>query len=248
MGKKILVIDDEEDIIAVLKHRLSENGYEVTTAVNGQDGLDKMQKSPADLIILDVLMPVMDGFQFFKIIKNDPKMAHIPIIVLTARGGMRGSFEALDADEFVPKPYEMDDLLAKINGLFKGKALILGKDTAMLDKVTVAFQKIGYVTEIVPDEIAMFTKVAESKYKFIVAHLSSISKPPKEFMMKVRSLRNLHPGVIIYSDKGAKKVEEGGIVAFKELSGEWESAGVNLFFDPTVAEASFTNELKKLLS
>ncbi len=248
MAKKILVIDDEPDMIAVLKHRLSESGYEVLTAVNGKDGLEKLQKDPIDLIILDVLMPVMDGFQFFKIIKSDAAKSHIPIIVVTARGSMRGSFEALDADEFVSKPYEMNDLLAKIDGLFRGKALILGKDTAMLERVTGAFQKIGYLTEVVPDEVTMFIRVAESKYKFVVAHLSLISKPPKEFLMKVCSLRNLRPKVVIYFDKGVKKVEEGGIVAFKEFSGEWEKAGADLFFDPTVAEATFAEGLKKIIS
>jgi len=119
MGKKILVIDDERDLVETLTYRLEAFGYEVLTAYDGQEGLDKAREERPDLILLDVMMPKMDGYQVCRMLKFDEEFKSIPIIMLTARGqdSDRETGETVGADEYVTKPFEANDLTNKIKEL-----------------------------------------------------------------------------------------------------------------------------------
>lgn len=116
---RILVVDDEPDMLGVIVQRLQANGYEVSTANHGQAALASLKKSTPDLIILDVLMPVMDGFTFYKEFKRDHAAAQIPVIVLTARNKMEDTFAAVGVDAFIAKPFDAQALLAKVEELLK---------------------------------------------------------------------------------------------------------------------------------
>lgn len=109
---KILVIDDEPDIIKVLTSRLQANNYEVVTAANGEEGLEKLKNENPDLIILDILMPQMDGYTFVKRLKKTGR--EVPIIVLTAKQGMKDLFAIEGITDYVVKPFNADELLKKI--------------------------------------------------------------------------------------------------------------------------------------
>jgi len=84
--KKILLVDDEEDILEFLKYNLEQEKFEVLVSSNGRDALKKMEHNP-DLIVLDIMMPGMDGFELYKHIKSDKNYHHIPVIFLTAKAG-----------------------------------------------------------------------------------------------------------------------------------------------------------------
>jgi len=114
MAKKILVIDDEPNIVDVLKARLEANGYEVVIAHDGDSGLDAVKLTRPDLIILDVMMPRMDGLTFAKKMKADESIPDIPIIVLTAKEKMRDLFEIEGIKDYITKPYTAPELLEKI--------------------------------------------------------------------------------------------------------------------------------------
>ncbi|MFA5087846.1 MAG: response regulator [Candidatus Omnitrophota bacterium] len=114
MGKKILVVDDEADILRLIEVRLKSKGYEVVTAANGQEGLNKAQQEKPELIITDILMPEMDGFLFYKQLKKDPDLAKIPVLVLTARGKMEDTFRVMGVDDFIVKPFVAEELLEKV--------------------------------------------------------------------------------------------------------------------------------------
>lgn len=116
--KKILIVDDELDILKVVRFRLAKMGYEILTAENGQEGLDKAQAFKPDLILADLSMPIMKGDEFCRRIKSEPTTQHIPFIIMTA--STKGVAEALNifgADEKILKPFEPEDLLAKIEKL-----------------------------------------------------------------------------------------------------------------------------------
>ncbi len=115
MGKKILVVDDEADVAKLLKIRLEGHQFEVVLASDGNEGLDKAEAEKPDLILLDVMMPTMDGYTFVREMKSNPNTKDIPIIVLTAKPGMKDLFEMEGARDYITKPYEIDDLLSKIN-------------------------------------------------------------------------------------------------------------------------------------
>jgi len=119
MAKKILVVDDEAVILTVIQSRLEANGYEVITASDGQQGLSKARSEKPDLIILDLMLPKLDGARLCRLLKFDDNYKHIPILVLTARVRKESFQKGLDAgaDAFVTKPFVPETLLDNIKQL-----------------------------------------------------------------------------------------------------------------------------------
>ena len=120
---KVLYIEDNEDNIYMLKMRLEKKGFEVIIARDGQEGLNAIKTVSPDIVLLDVGLPIMDGYQVAKKAKSDPKISHIPIIMLTANALAEDREKALKAgaDEYEPKPLNLQNLLAKIENLTKKK-------------------------------------------------------------------------------------------------------------------------------
>lgn len=111
MGKKILLVDDEVKLAANLKVFLEINGYEVNMAHNGKEGIEAALNNPPDLIISDVMMPVMDGYTMLKEIKVEPKLQNIPVIMLTAKDGLSDLCEIEGSAQFLVKPFDLNMLL-----------------------------------------------------------------------------------------------------------------------------------------
>jgi len=120
---KILVVDDESHLIELVQMRLEANGYEVITANDGEEGLEKAKSEKPDLILLDVMMPKMDGYKACSLLKSDEQFRKIPIILFT--GKAQDDFEEVGkkagADAFITKPFDPPDLLAKIEELLKNR-------------------------------------------------------------------------------------------------------------------------------
>jgi len=114
--KKILVADDEESIRTVVSFTLEQAGYEVETAANGDEALEKVYAAPPDLILLDLMMPMVDGWEVLKLLRSDPQTEKIPVVLLTAKGEIRDKMFALQqgAADYVVKPFGKQDLLARI--------------------------------------------------------------------------------------------------------------------------------------
>ena len=113
-GKKILLIDDEEQLALAVKIRLQSKGYQVTTASNGRQALELMGQDRPDLVILDVLMPVMDGYSCLREMHQRHGRGKIPVIVLTARDQLKELFELEGIEDYVIKPFDHEDLLVRI--------------------------------------------------------------------------------------------------------------------------------------
>lgn len=124
-NKKILIVDDEIKIAKLLRKRLEYHNFEVYEAHDGEEGLAKTKEVKPDLIILDVMMPKMDGYTMCREVRKDLEIMKIPIIMLTAKGMGNDKLEAMDAgaNGFIVKPFEPDLLLFKIKGLL-GDAVI----------------------------------------------------------------------------------------------------------------------------
>ena len=120
--KKILVVDNEIEIVNTLKRLLEQNDFEVVTALDAKGALDRIEHHRPSLIILDVMMPDVDGFSLCSMIKNDPRFCNIPIIIQTGiaqnteydEGYLK---QKTGADDFVRKPFDLNVLLLKINKL-----------------------------------------------------------------------------------------------------------------------------------
>jgi type IV pilus assembly protein PilB len=118
---KILIADDEEDILKVLEKRLSDTGYEVVKAVNGMEAVECAFREKPDLVVMDVMMPEMDGLEATKILRSRLETAVIPILMLTAKKDKESELKGLDvgADDYVTKPFDKDKLLARIKMLLR---------------------------------------------------------------------------------------------------------------------------------
>ena len=120
--KRILLVDDEEELVMAVKARLEANDYEVLTAYDGEDGLTKAKESKFDLIILDVMLPKMDGYKVCASLKHDARYNQTPILLFTARASdedIRIGIEESGADGYLTKPFEAQILLKKIQELAK---------------------------------------------------------------------------------------------------------------------------------
>ncbi|AUX41618.1 chemotaxis protein CheY [Sorangium cellulosum] len=112
-GKRILIVDDDAAIRRTLGELLEEEGYAVASAANGREALACLRDDPSfALVLLDLMMPVMDGFQFRAEQKSDPALASLPVVVMTARGGMDRA--GLDAEAVVSKPFDLLLLMGAI--------------------------------------------------------------------------------------------------------------------------------------
>jgi two-component system cell cycle response regulator DivK len=116
MSKRILVVEDQEDNMQILRDLLINAGYEMVEAENGEEALAAVAEQLPDLILMDIQLPIMDGYEATRRIKADPASQSIPIIAVTsyALSGDEAKARAAGCDDFVPKPYSPRQLLAKI--------------------------------------------------------------------------------------------------------------------------------------
>ena len=119
--KRILIVDDEPLNIKVLEAKLPSDEYEVIPAYSGKEALEKVDDTPPEVILLDIMMPEMDGYEVTKRLKADPKTSHIPVIMLTALTETKDKLKALDAgaEEFISKPVNGTELIARIKSMLR---------------------------------------------------------------------------------------------------------------------------------
>lgn len=119
--KRILVIDDEPDLVKIIEARLKQADREVLVAHDGQEGLEKARTEKPDLILLDLMLPKLDGYKVCRILKFDKKYKNIPIIILTAKGQENDEKLGREAgaDAYLTKPYQHEVVFAKITELLK---------------------------------------------------------------------------------------------------------------------------------
>jgi DNA-binding response OmpR family regulator len=127
--QRILVVDDEPDMVEMLKMALETASYDVITAYDGGEGVDKARNEKPDAVILDLMMPGKDGFQACKELKRDPQTAEIPVLVLTAIGQRLSHTRyaksmglGLEAEDYIDKPVDTTILLARLAKLLKQRS------------------------------------------------------------------------------------------------------------------------------
>jgi len=124
MPQKILVVDDEPDIVELVAFNLRAEGYDVITAANGMEALNQARAALPDLIVLDLMMPELDGLSVCEILRRLPSTALIPVIMLTAWKSELTRIIGLDtgAEDYVTKPFSPRDLVARVNNALKTHA------------------------------------------------------------------------------------------------------------------------------
>ena len=182
MVKKILVIDDEPAIAQLIKINLEADGYEVDTALDGMEGIEKAKASPPDVITLDVLMPGMNGFQVMELLKKNPGTADIPVIFISiVEGPQKDRGFHLGAVDFLTKPIEYGELLkslkkiessiGKVTGV-KKEVLVIDDERDVANLIKVNLEDQGYDVFVAyngPDAIAI---ARERKPEVIILDLA----------------------------------------------------------------------------
>ncbi len=121
MGYRILLIDDEDDILEFVKYNLERDGYEVFTASNGAEGLEVALKTKPHLILLDMMMPVLDGIETCKAIRNSPALKNVMVVFLSAVGSEETQLQGYNAgaDDYINKPIKMNILRSRVQAILK---------------------------------------------------------------------------------------------------------------------------------
>ncbi len=114
--KRILLVDDELDLVETVRFSLELEGYDVLVSHNGEDALNQARKENPDLILLDLMLPKLDGYKVCRLLKFDERYKHIPILMLTAKTQEKDKLlgKETGADEYITKPFEMDELMRKV--------------------------------------------------------------------------------------------------------------------------------------
>ena len=132
--EKILVVDDEEDILELLKYNLSREGYKVSCASSGEETLRAVQSGIPDLIVLDLMLPGIDGLDVARQLKSDPKTRDVPIVMLTAKGEEADIVAGLElgADDYITKPFSPRVLVARVKAVLRRKVKESADKTSVL--------------------------------------------------------------------------------------------------------------------
>jgi DNA-binding response OmpR family regulator len=118
---KVVIVEDEATLVRNLAAKLQDDGFKVITATEGEEGLDKIRSEHPDLIILDIMLPRLDGLSICRIVRHDTALAHIPIIMLTARGTEVDKIVGLEsgADDYIVKPFSLGEFLARVRAVMR---------------------------------------------------------------------------------------------------------------------------------
>ncbi|MBS4026587.1 MAG: response regulator [Clostridia bacterium] len=116
MTKKVMLIDDDKLLSKIVADYLTQEGYQMITAYDSEEAIEKIYQLTPDIILLDIVLPNMDGLQFCRLLRNDTRTSHVPIIMLTSKGNVEDKVEGLSsgADDYMTKPFELIELTARI--------------------------------------------------------------------------------------------------------------------------------------
>lgn len=183
---RILVVDDAPDNVLLIETILEEEGYEISSADNGFSALSQIDKCPPDLLLLDVMMPGMDGYEVTKRIRQKPELPFIPILLITAHDSA-SVVQGLDlgADDFIRKPVEMDELLARVRSLLRLKH-------SVDERNSIALQREDFVSRLAHDLRTPLVAADRMLTLMQQGALGEISLPMRDaFGTMVRSNKNL---------------------------------------------------------
>ncbi len=174
--KRLMLVDDDPNLILLVKDYLEFRGYEVTSASNGVEALEILEKEVPDLIVCDVMMPGMDGYTLVQHIRENPRTSWIPVLFLSAKGQSQDRVKGLNtgADVYLVKPFEPEELVAQVESSLKQASRLIGHQS---DKVSSAPTiKVRRNVELTPTELKVVQLVAQGKANREIAKTMDVSQ------------------------------------------------------------------------
>lgn len=222
--RKILVVDDDPEIIILLQIGLEKYGFEVVSGKDGKEAIDLTRTHQPDLILMDVMMPDVDGFEACKAIKREQAIGFIPIIFVTAKGSLPDIVEGLKfGDDYLAKPFNIHEVIARVRSMLRIKELTeqlehLTKAAAIVAAAVTVNHKINSPLTTITLQIDMIkTKLSETDFNKIKPHLDDITKAAKTIHKTAQQLAEI-----------AKKPE---VIKYKEYIDGIQMIDVDLGFD-----------------
>jgi len=252
MSKHILVVDDDPEILEITTNILQKNGFGVSTATNGLIALEEIKKQRPDLILADVLMPEMDGYAFYKELKNDSLMADIPVLIVTGRGKMEDSFKVMGVDGFITKPFSPKSLVEEINHICdiafhreiviaqegkdgsSRKIFAISPDKFILDDMAHQAMRAGYKIEVSQTGASALSQCIKFNPNIFFIDIQIEDIGVKDLMTTLRALPQFKNTPIIgfcyyaTEDLGKTKVRQR-ILMNKDLSNQIMAAGATQY-------------------
>ena len=170
MGSRVLIVEDEPDIRDLLVFHLEREGYHVSKARTGTDALRQVKASPPDLVLLDIMLPELDGLEVCRRLRREPATAALPIVMLTAKGDEVDRVLGLElgADDYIVKPFSPKELVARVRAVLRrtrptpgGGPLVTGRLTIDADRHVVAVG--GTPVQLTPKEFDLLKALAEAE-------------------------------------------------------------------------------------
>ena len=175
MKELILIVEDEKDIVKMLEYNLKKDGFKTISARNGEDAIDSARRERPDLIILDLMLPGIDGLEVCRTIKGDSKTASIPIIMLTAKSQESDKIVGLElgADDYMTKPFSPRELIARIKAVLRrgkekaGPQEVLKAGDITIDLARIAVTVKGKPVELTAKEFELLKTLLKSKERVL---------------------------------------------------------------------------------
>lgn len=166
MSAQLLLVDDEPGLREAVKDYLQESGFIVQVASNAREGWELMQHNTPDLVISDIMMPQVDGYQFLKQLREDPRFQALPVVFLTAKGMTGDRIQGYQAgvDAYLPKPFDPDELIAIVENLLTrrtAQAPVMGEDSENMD-----IAKLAHEISKIKDLLSPRTAISQSPPPF----------------------------------------------------------------------------------
>lgn len=164
--KNILVVDDEQDLLDLIEYNLKKEGFDVLKAEDGQEGIEAARKYQPDLILLDIMMPKMDGLEVVERIRDDSQLNRIPVIFLTARGDEKTEVEGLDkgGDDYITKPISTTKLISRIKAVLRRFEDTTVEDQDKINVHDITIDKDRYIVTQAGEEFQLPRKEFELLY------------------------------------------------------------------------------------
>ena len=170
MSTRVLIVEDEPDIRELVVHHLKRDGYQVSAASSGEEALRQVRAGPPDLVLLDLMMPAMDGLEVCRRLRQDPATAALPIVMLTAKGDEVDRVLGLEigADDYIVKPFSPKELLARVRAVLRrsrpaGGAEPLRLGTLVIDLGTHTASVGGLPLTLTPKEFDLLRALVEAR-------------------------------------------------------------------------------------
>jgi DNA-binding response OmpR family regulator len=231
--KTILLIDDDIDLQQLIKITLKSRGYQVETANNGFEGLEKLQTLKPCLIVLDMNMPKMGGLEFYQKICEGGLHPKYPILVLTARANMEKLFKDLNIDGFMAKPFEVDDLLKEVDTIIKKcsgsqtgsgaevkpsyKVCLAEGVEGTFNKIGLAFLNAGYTVNPARSGTEAIERICADVPNVALISLGLRDIPGDLVILRLKRMaKTSHVQCVLYTEKNAEKTVVAEKIARKE--------------------------------